>query len=92
MIDARFLLASIAQKRFCNIHYHHARYAMNTVSQYEPTCSGDEHGFCVLFHKGCSGTGSNLRPLSMYRRRTLQETESFHEFHESVSVPSVGLL
>ena len=92
MIDARFLLASIAQKRFCNIHYHHTRHAMIMASQYEPSCSGDQHGFCVLFHKGCSGTGSNLPPLSMYRRHALQDTESFHEFHESVSVLSVGLL
>lgn len=92
MSDARFLLASIAQKRCCHIHYHHTRHAMKIASQFEPSRSGNKHGFCVFFHKGCSGTSSDLRPLPMYGRHTLQETESFYEFHGSVSVLSMGLL
>ena len=90
--EARDILKAVAKTKFCSLHHNQSRHAANAAARVDPGTRGAIAGFCVFKDHGCFENSKSLRPLAMYKKETLEDTEAYLDAMDAVNTVSCGRL
>ena len=90
--EARDILKAVAKTKFCSLHHNQSRHAANAAARVDPGTRGAIAGICVFKDHGCFENSKSLRPLAMYKKETLEDTEAYLDAMDAANTISGGRL